>query len=441
MRRGVWLAWTVLLLGAASPRPASADGKAEVLVFDNGLTVVLRVVRSASSVGVVTALPFGRDLDVAGGRGLAEVVVRTFATAAAGSFEARPPLSLQAISKDGTRERSVTVERRHATVRVLVAGPAQVPAALEEVSARLGALAATEAQFASVRDALAEGRQPPAAWPSASLAEHAARQAARGEPWDVDPIGSTADLGRLRWEDVRAVLAARCVPRGAVVAVVGDFDAGAVRALAQKRLKPLASPPAAATAPEPPPGAPAAPPADPTVVRRSGGPATTAAASDAAVALLATGTAVPADLAPVLVLAARLHAPERAAGIDGFAVAHDVLDDPFLVVARAPVPSGKDATAAATALRARFPAAARGAVGAKDVLAVRFWYAAALGLPLVDGSRGLDVVETAALDARRTMLGWDGAAILAAVQRTKEADLRRLVDEATVRGAVTVPGG
>ena len=241
-----------LALGATGPAHAQPlPLSVERYRLPSGLTVLLHPDHRAPTVAVNLYLPVGSADEPAGRTGFAHLFEHLMFM----GTRRVPPGELDRLVEDGGGTANASTSED--ATSYLDSGPSNLlPTFLYLEADRLDALAdaMTDAKLALQRDVVenerakaydnrpyggAELRLPEALFPP-------------GHPYHHPVIGAVADLRAATVSDVRSFFRAHYVPRGAQLAIVGDFEPAAARALVERWLGGFAGPP--------PPARPAAPP-------------------------------------------------------------------------------------------------------------------------------------------------------------------------------------
>jgi len=263
--------------GAPDPTPAEAPGQ---FSLDNGLTVRLRPIQGAGDVALLVLFKVGGDHDPRGRSGLAHLVEHLYVTAAAGAAPARTAEAFFRRYRAGCNAQ--TGDRY--TVLAAVFPEGDLDKELTEAAARMGDLRITADDLDREKPRLLDevsnmfGRIP-------SLgAVNIAREQIRPSPQGGRKGGLPEHVKAITLDDVRAHWKRYYKPKNAILVLAGDVDeaaarravtahfaglvpggevpkpgepgspqAGAVRELAVRSLRPQAEPVAclAYTAPEP----------------------------------------------------------------------------------------------------------------------------------------------------------------------------------------------
>jgi zinc protease len=424
----------LLLLFAALPRGSAAAPSAstvETFSLPNGLTVLLRKLPGAPSAAVAVVYRIGADHDPKGACGLASLIEGLYLTAATPTLACRSCDVVDARPPEGApgtaRFEHVTADDHTCFARVLPAS--ELTLELEDVAQRMGVLHITDEDVASARERLVERiRQA-----YEGIPETASRLRARERL--VEAPNGGRRLGRLA--DVRALTAAQVrdrvshlyKARNAVLAVAGDFDVAAVKALVRKRFV------------EVPPGddAPALGervPA-PTGTEWDGvgdGPAIFAVAEaskavpgSVTLAVLAPHQGAAKGYAAFLLLVTRLLDVAADAGAGGGSAAQPSYDpdgDPAVLYLTLPLPDGASAAQAAALLRETLVEIARAPVGPGDTVRARARLPRLFGATFPADASTLDLFAIVRGDARRAFTGLDLETLLHFVGDAKTDDLR-----------------
>ena len=238
------LAVAVMVCGiAGGPVLADANRTAE-LKLPNGLTVLLRPIPGAQQIAVLTLLAIGNDDDPAGKCGLAHLVEHLYSLAATGSTPARTfeafarahPLGWNAQTGDDY------------TLFATICPPADMPAELADVAARLSGLRVTQDQLQREKGRmLAELGNMYANVPSLA-AQNLARQQIRPGPEGTRRGGLPEQVRTITLDDANDRIEAYYRPCNVVIVLAGGFDQAGVSALVERLLGSL---PAGQPAPPP----------------------------------------------------------------------------------------------------------------------------------------------------------------------------------------------
>lgn len=426
-----------MLLGAGHDRAAVAAppaSKVETFALENGLRVVLRRTPGAPDAAVVVVYGIGGDHDPAGRSGLAHVVERLYLLAGTEMAPAR--------DRDDVRMRPPARGAFHGlgfdhvaaddhTMFGRILPGKDVDSEIEDAADRMTSLRVREEEVAAARShvrteiAQAEGALPAAAAPELARAA-VVEPRLRGRR-----LGRAEDVAAITLEEVKARLERHYRPKNAVLAISGDVDLGATRALVKKRFGPIppgepVGPPAARPEVPLPPELAAAGPGPVTIERAVRGEAR---GGHAALALSAPTLGATKEYAAFLVLAARLYdaqfaTAKGAPATNGVAFAFDPWRDPAVLLLSRPAPSAAAATEAAQALATTLDAAASMPYGALDAARTRARMSAWFGVPPPEGSFADQPLVVAYGDARREALDVDGDAVLKRLAGMRTEDVR-----------------
>lgn len=416
--------------GLAAP-PAS---KVETFALDNGLRVVLRRTPGAPDGAVVVVYDVGGAHDPVGRSGLAHVIEQVYLLAGTEMMPAR--------DRDDVRMRGPARGAWHGlgfdhastedhTMFARVLASKDVESEVEDAADRMTGLRVREEEVAAARNHVrneivnAEGGMPAAA--ATELSRAAVLEASlRGRR-----LGRAEDVAAVTLEEVKARLARVYRPRNAVLAVSGDIDLGATRALVKKRFspvpagEPVEAPTAHPEAPLPPEFAEAAQGVV-TLRRRT---RDDARGGSSTLALPAPKVEASKEYAAFLLLAARLYdgqfaTAKGAAPVDPATFAFDPWRDPAAAYLSRAVPPGGSVEEEAKKLEAYLATAGTEAVGASDVVKTKTRMNAWFGVPPLEGSFADQPLVVAYGDARRAALHVDGDAIVKRLGSVKTEDVR-----------------
>lgn len=422
---------------------AAPAEKVERYTLDNGLSVVIRRTASAPDGAVAVIYRVGADLDPPGRVGLARVVDELYLCAKTGKAPARPR---DAIRMGVPRNSFHGVGFEHGveddhTYFVRVLPSKDLPSELEDAAARMAGVLPTSEEVEVAKAAVAKAVSD-AAGASPIMAAGELSRAAIVEPSRrLRRVGLEADVAAVTTEEVAARLALAYRPSQAILAITGDVDVGAIKALVKKWFGPIAAGDGAPRVADPPP---IALPAELAVA--GGGPAVLeravergAAGGWASMALVAPSMAPTSEYAAFLVVATRLYDAQAGAAPGAeVTLRFDPWRDPRCLRLERRVGAGSTAADAAKVLEDALAAAAKAPVTAKDGVRVRTSLNAWFGVAPIEGSLADDPRTVAYGDARRVQLGVDGAAIMSRVASVKASDVGAIA-RAAHRVVVVVP--
>jgi len=253
--RSLCFATAALAIAALSGAPGRACAEPHVMpdstVLDiwqlsNGLRVVVRHVPRATYVAMTMAWPVGSDSDPAGQFGRADLLAELWMTSEAGDTPERTRDELDNLRPSGWDASASSRVTRFTEVVTR----AQFPGALRQLARRLQGVTLSDSGVQRAIDELRkDGRARRAPTGNAELYA-ATRQLGRG---GYDPEGLETGLralGKLRRDELQALVSRTYVPAGAVLSLAGNVGEMNLRALVQNEFSTIAAgtrPPETAT--------------------------------------------------------------------------------------------------------------------------------------------------------------------------------------------------
>jgi zinc protease len=193
--------------------------------LENGLTVILRPIRTAKSSALVILYSIGSDHDPEGLSGLAHTLEHVYVTAAAGQAPARTARDLAARHKEGANGQ--TGDRY--TVLSSVFPEEDLDRELKEAAARMGDLHVTAADLDRERPRLLQEVANMFGGIPALGAINSARELVRPTPRGGRHGGLPEHLRKITADQVQSHWQRYYKPRNAILSLAGAFDPAAVR--------------------------------------------------------------------------------------------------------------------------------------------------------------------------------------------------------------------
>ena len=427
--------------GSAAAQPASTT---ETFSLPNGLTVVLRRLPGAPAAAAAVVYRIGADHDPEGACGLASLIEGLYLTAATPTqacrscdvVDARPPEG----APSAARFEHATADDHTCFARVLP-NP-ELALELEDVAQRMGVLRVADEDVAGARERLLERiRRAYEGIPEAA-SRLRARERLVEAPHGGRRLGRLADVRALTAAQVRDRLSHLYKARNAVLAVAGDFDVAAIRALVRKRFVEV---PPGDEVPAPGERVPA-----PTGSEWDGvgdGPAifpvaeaSKAVPGSATLAVLAPRQGAAKGYAAFLLVVTRLldAASDGGGSASAAQPSYDPDGDPAVLYLTLPLPDGASAAQAVGWLRATLVEIARAPVGPRDAVRARARLPSLFGASFPADAPALDLYAIVRGDARRAFTGLDLDALFHLVADARTDDLRLSIGRPQ-RSAAAIP--
>lgn len=413
---------SVALVRLVLPRVRAAREPAEVrtVALENGLQLRIVALPSATRTAIVARFPGGEDHDPPGASGRAHLAEHLFVTAATSREPARSAESFAARYPDGWNAQTGA----RSTVIAMVVPPARLEAELGLLQARLSTLAPTEEDLARERPRLLAELANMYGGMPALAASNGARLRARPPGHGGRTGGVPGELEALGLEALRRAHAELYAPGRLVLAIAGPVDPGQVERVVRARLGALEPGPAA-----PPPAPPREGPVGPPLRLPGFGPPLSC------VALQAPSPEAP-ELAPFVLLAARVLQRSGAPTDGGPPSRWAPLDEPELLYVCAP--------GEAEAALARLSSFARAPLDGGEIARALELFALPLGTSPLPAARLAEAPYAAALAAANApVLGLSSQAWGATLEAVTPASFAAAMEHLTApeRLGVATAGG